>query len=109
MVRAVAVGILCEVLLVIVVAEAGFATQSTLLWRLWRSSGRLPVDVASNPAVDRRLTQSRQKSTVSRAEALLEGDNLATVLVADLNLYCIATSLFVWFDTNTQVLCTERQ
>lgn len=65
--------------------------KSTSLWRLWR------------------LTESHQKSTVSRAKALPEGDNLATVLVADLNLDCIATALFVWFDTNTQVLHTERQ
>jgi len=89
---------------VILGAKAIFSTQIAELTARGLSPGRLSVDVASRPTVDRSTTQSHRQSTVRRAKVLLERKDLATVLVADMNLYCIATSLLVWLDANPQVL-----
>jgi len=52
MIRAVPVGILRQVLLVIVGPEDGFPTRLRALWRGKYQVGRLSVDFAVNPAVD---------------------------------------------------------
>ena len=55
MIRAVAARILRKILLVIVLSEEESATEITRLHRRCWRIGRLPVDVASIPAVDRHV------------------------------------------------------
>jgi hypothetical protein len=60
MIRTVPTGILLQVLLVIVGAEAISCTESTRLSLRGQSTGRLSVDVAVDPPVDQTSVQSGQ-------------------------------------------------
>ena len=60
MIRAVAVRILRQVLLVIVGAEAFFSTEITELSRRGHAAGRLSVDVDVEPPVDHDAVRLKQ-------------------------------------------------
>src|ERR1039457_5450546 len=60
MVGAIATGILRQILLVIVGAEAFSCTEITGLSRLGHSTGRLSVDVDVDPSVDQTSVRSEQ-------------------------------------------------
>jgi len=60
MIRAVAIRVLRQILLVIVGAEALSSTEITGLTRRGHAAGRLSVDVDVDPAVDHNAVQSEQ-------------------------------------------------
>src|ERR1039457_80517 len=62
MIRAIAVRILRQVLLVVVGAEVSFCTEIAQLCRRGHATGRLSVDVAVEPPVDQISVRSEQWS-----------------------------------------------
>ena len=60
MIRAIAIGVLRQVLLVVVGAEAFSYTEITELCRRGHATGRLLVDVAVDPAVVLKTSQPQE-------------------------------------------------